>query len=84
MVNNRAESFIKDVKWSKNGEYICFIYDDGQIFTGLVDGSHDWYNTVDKGISFVEFSPDNTKILIAKKKGRYIYFFNKWATVRKY
>ena len=75
MVNNREESFIKDVKWSKNGEYICFIYDDGQIFTGLVDGSHDWYNTVDKGISFVEFSPDNTKILIAKKKGD-IYIFS--------
>ena len=46
-----------------------------EIFTGLVDGSHDWYNTVDKGISFVEFSPDNTKILIAKKKGD-IYIFS--------
>ena len=75
MVNNREESFIKDVKWSKNGEYICFIYEDGQIFTGLVDGSHDWYNTIDKGITIAEFSPDNTKILIAKKKGD-IYIFS--------
>ena len=44
MVNNRQESYIKDVKWSKNGEYICFIYQDGQIYTGLVNGNHDWYN----------------------------------------
>jgi WD repeat-containing protein 35 len=75
MVNNREESYIKDIKWSKNGEYICFIYDDGQIYTGLVDGNHEWYNDVDKGISFVEFSPDNKKILIAKKKEK-IYIFN--------
>ena len=73
MVNNREESYIKDIKWSKNGEYICFIYDDGQIYTGLVDGNHEWYNDVDKGISFVEFSPDNKKILIAKKKRKNLY-----------
>ena len=75
MVNNREESFIKDVKWSKNGEHICFIYDDGQIFTGLVDGNHEWYTYLDKGLAFVEFSPDNKKILIAKKKGN-IYIFS--------
>ena len=75
MVNNREESFITDVKWSKNGEYICFIYEDGQIFTGLVNGNHDWYNTTEPGLSFVEFSPDNKKILIAKKKEK-IFIFN--------
>ena len=74
MVNNREESYIKDVKWSKNGEYICFIYDDGQIFAGLVDGRHEWYNELEKGLAFVEFSPDNKKILIAKKKSN-IYIF---------
>ena len=62
MVNNREESFIKDVKWSKNGENICFIYDDGQIFTGLVDGNYEWYSYLEKGLAFVEFSPDNKKI----------------------
>ena len=56
MVNNREESFIKDVKWSKNGEYICFVYEDGQIFAGLVNGNQDWYNYVEKGLAFVEFS----------------------------
>ena len=74
MVNNREESFIKDVKWSKNGEYICFVYEDGQIFAGLVNGNQDWYNYVEKGLAFVEFSPDNKKILIGKKKGK-IYIF---------
>ena len=78
MVNKREDeekSFIKDVKWSKNGEYICFIYDDGQIYTGLVDGNHEWFNEIEKGLAFVEFSPDNKKILIAKKKSN-IYVFN--------
>ena len=74
MVNNREESFIKDVKWSKDGEYICFIYDDGQIFTGLVNGNHEWYNELEKGLAFVEFSPDNKKILIAKKRGNIFIF----------
>ena len=75
MVNNRQESYIKDVKWSKNGEYICFIYEDGQIYTGLVNGNHDWYNCAEKGLCFVEFSPDNKKILIAKKREK-IYIFS--------
>ena len=75
MVNNRQESYIKDVKWSKNGEYICFIYEDGQIYTGLVNGNHDWYNCAEPGLNFVEFSPDNKKILIAKKKEK-IYIFS--------
>ena len=74
MVNNREESFIKDVKWSKNGEYICFVYDDGQIFTGLVNGDHEWYNFVEQGLAFVEFSPDNKKILVAKKKKKIFIF----------
>jgi WD40 repeat protein len=75
MVNKREESYIRDVKWSKDGKFICFIYEDGQIFTGLVNGNHDWYNTTEPGLSFVEFSPDNKKILIAKKKGK-IFIFN--------
>ena len=74
MVNNRQESFIKDIKWSKNGEYICFIYEDGQIFTGLVNGNHDWYNCAEPGLNFVEFSPDNKKILISKKKEKIFIF----------
>ena len=75
MVNKREESYIRGVKWSKNGKYICFVYEDGQIFTGLVEGNHDWYNTLESGLAFVEFSSDNTKILIAKKKEK-IYIFS--------
>ena len=74
MLNNREESFIKDVKWSKNGKYICFIYDDGQIFTGLVNGDQEWYNQAEPGLAFVEFSPDNKKILIGKKKEKIFIF----------
>ena len=75
MVNKREESYIRDVKWSKDGKFICFIYEDGQIFTGLVEGNHDWYNVLESGLAFVEFSPDDQKILIAKKKEK-IYIFS--------
>ena len=75
MVNKREESYIRDVKWSKDGKFICFIYEDGQIFTGLVEGNHDWYNVLESGLAFVEFSPDDQKILISKKKEK-IYIFS--------
>ena len=75
MVNNREESYIRNVKWSKNGKYICFVYEDGQIYTGLVNGSQEWYNVVESGLAFVEFSPDDKRILIAKKKEK-IYIFS--------
>ena len=75
MVNNREESYIRNVKWSKSGKYICFVYEDGQIYTGLVNGNHEWYNDVESGLAFVEFSPDDKKILIAKKKEK-IYIFS--------
>ena len=75
MVNNREESYIRNVKWSKSGKYICFVYEDGQIYTGLVNGNHEWYNDVESGLAFVEFSPDDKKILIAKKKRKNLYFF---------
>ena len=74
MVNKRDESFIRDVKWSKNGKYICFVYEDGQIYTGLVNGNHEWYNALNSGLTFVEFSPDDNKILIAKKKEKIFIF----------
>ena len=75
MVNKREESYIRDVKWSKDGKFICFIYEDGQIFTGLVEGNHDWYNVLESGLDFVEFSPDDQKILIEKKREK-IYIFS--------
>ena len=75
MVNNREESYIRNVRWSKDGKYICFVYEDGQIYTGLVNGSHEWYNVIDSGLAFVEFSPDDKKILIGKKKEK-IYIFS--------
>ena len=75
MVNNREESYIRNVKWSKNGKYICFVYEDGQIYTGSVNGSHEWYNILESGLAFVEFSPDDKKIIIGKKKEK-IYIFS--------
>lgn len=75
MVNNREQSTIKDVKWSKNGEQIIFIYDDGQLYCGLVNGNNSWYNNLEAQLSFVEFSPDDTKILVSEVCGK-IYVFS--------
>ena len=36
MVNNRGISTIVDVRWSKNGRDISFLYEDGHIFSGTV------------------------------------------------
>ena len=75
MVNNREQSIIKDVKWSKNGEQIIFIYDDGQLYCGLVNGSNSWYNDLEAKLSFVEFSPDDKKLLVSEMYGK-IYVFS--------
>ena len=31
MINNRNSSFVCDMKWSKDGEKVCIIYDDGAV-----------------------------------------------------
>ena len=76
MVNNREQSYIKDVKWSKNGEQIIFIYEDGQLYCGLVNGSNCWYNNLEGAqLSFVEYSPDDKKLLVSEICGK-IYVFS--------
>ena len=38
MVNNRGISIIVDVRWSKSGRDISFLYEDGHIYSGTVEG----------------------------------------------
>ena len=68
MVNNRGVSKIVDVRWSKSGRQISFLYEDGHIYSGTVDGKNTWFNNFEEETSFIEYSPNDDKILISKKK----------------
>ena len=68
MVNNRGVSRIVDVRWSKSGRDISFLYEDGHIYSGTVEGKNTWFNNFEEETSFIEYSPNDDKILISKKK----------------
>ena len=68
MVNNRGISTIMDVRWSKNGRDISFLYEDGHIFSGTVEGKNTWYNNLEEETQFIEYSPNDDKILVSQKK----------------
>ena len=70
MVNNRGVSRIVDVRWSKSGDDISFLYEDGHVYSGTVDGKNTWFNNFEEQTSFIEYSPNDDKILIAKKNGK--------------
>ena len=72
MVNNRGISNIVDVKWSKNGKNIVFLYEDGHLYSGTVEGKNTWYNNLGEETDFVEYSPKGDKILVSKKKEKII------------
>ena len=68
MVNNRNVSTIVDVRWSKSGKDISFLYEDGHIYSGTVEGKNTWFNNLEEETKFIEYSPNDDKILVAKKK----------------
>jgi WD repeat-containing protein 35 len=37
MINNRKKSIVSDIKWSKQGNFICFLYLDGHAILGSVE-----------------------------------------------
>ena len=67
MVNNRGLSRIVDVRWSKTGRAISFLYEDGHIYSGTVEGKNIWFNNLEEKTSFIEYSPNDDKILVSKK-----------------
>ena len=68
MVNNRGISTIMDVRWSKSGRDISFLYEDGHIYSGTVEGKNTWFNNLEEETKFIEYSPNDDKILVSKKK----------------
>lgn len=74
MVNNRGVSRIVDVRWSKSGRDISFLYEDGHIYSGTVEGKNTWFNNFEEETNFIEYSPKDDKILISKKKKKFLYW----------
>jgi WD repeat-containing protein 35 len=74
MINNREVSFVSDLKWSKQGSYICFIYDDGHAIVGTVEGSRCWGNDIKEKLYLIEWSPDASCILFAALNYNVIIF----------
>ena len=76
MINNREQSEVTDIKWSKQGEYLCFIYEDGHAIVGTVEGSRSWGNDIRNSLYLLEWSPDGSKILLASHQSNIIILSN--------
>ena len=67
MINNREQSSVTDLKWNRQGQYLCFIYEDGHAIVGTVDGNRSWGNDIKTSLYLVEWSPDGNLILLASR-----------------
>jgi WD repeat-containing protein 35 len=74
MINNREVSFVTDLKWSKQGNYLCFIYDDGHAIVGTVEGSRCWGNDIKDKLYKLEWSPDESNLLFSCENSNIIVF----------
>lgn len=74
MINNREISSVTDIKWSKQGTHLCFIYDDGHGIVGTVEGSRCWGNDIREKLYKLEWSPDASCILFAAMNHNIIIF----------
>ena len=72
MINNREVSYITDLKWSKQGQFICFIYADGHAIVGTVEGNRAWGNDIRNSLYLVEWSPDGSNLLLAAENSNVI------------
>lgn len=72
MINNREQSYVTDIKWNKQGSYLCFIYEDGHAIVGTVEGNRSWGNDIRNSLYLVEWSPDGNLILLASRNSNLI------------
>ena len=72
MINNREQSYVTDLKWSKQGHQLCFIYEDGHAIVGTVEGNRSWGNDIRNSLYLVEWSPDGNNILLAPRNSNII------------
>lgn len=63
--NNRTESTITALKWSKQGTLICFGYEDGYVLLAHIENDNIWGKHYRKGLYLIEWSPDGKNIMLA-------------------
>ncbi|KAF4654697.1 WD repeat domain 35 [Perkinsus olseni] len=69
MVNNRNRSVVTDMRWSKDGQRICIVYEDGAVIVGTVDGQRLWGKEMNSKLSKVEWLPDSRGLIFCTSKG---------------
>uniref|UniRef100_A0A7S1KLL8 Anaphase-promoting complex subunit 4 WD40 domain-containing protein n=1 Tax=Percolomonas cosmopolitus TaxID=63605 RepID=A0A7S1KLL8_9EUKA len=69
MINNRNKSFVRDLKWTSDGQKICIAYEDGMVIVGSVEGTRLWGKVLDSRLSHMEWSPDGKFILFGTLDG---------------
>jgi WD repeat-containing protein 35 len=74
MINNRDASFVTDLKWNKQGTYLCFIYDDGYSIVGTVEGSRLWGHEIRNKLYILEWSPDSTILLFGVRNNNILVY----------
>jgi WD repeat-containing protein 35 len=74
MINNRELSLVTDLKWSKQGTFLCFVYDDGHAIVGTVEGSRCWGNDIRDKLYLLEWSPDSSSLLFACQNSNIVIF----------
>ena len=68
MVNNQNNSYVKDMKWTIDGELICLVYQDGTVIVGSVEGSRLWGIELDVPLCCVEWLPGNKNVVFVTAK----------------
>ena len=77
MINNRNKSFVKDMKWTADGQKICIVYEDGAVIVGSVDGNRLWGKELNLQLAKVQWSPGARVILFCTTQGEcHIYDSN--------
>ena len=74
MINNRDISHVNDLKWSKDGNFLCFVYEDGHAIVGTVDGQRCWGNDIKSNLYCLEWSPDSSLLLFAAERSNIVVF----------
>ncbi|KAJ3413661.1 WD repeat-containing protein 35 [Chytridiales sp. JEL 0842] len=70
MINNRNKSVVTDMVWSKDGQRICIVYEDGAVIVGSVDGNRLWGKDLkNTHLAHVQWSPDSKLLLFGTGSG---------------
>jgi WD repeat-containing protein 35 len=71
MINNRGKGKVTGMQWSKNGEKICIVYEDGAVILGSVDGNRIWGKEIkNTRLDHICWDPTSNVLLFATSTGQ--------------